>query len=657
MAKRLHMTSADYVAIAVSPALVMALVGSLVFFLIEVLYVGQYQARLNYVFALFVFAAVLVARIAIEMGSERAAMFALPLGVATFLVLFRFVQHPSPLSPLINLMLIAVVWWSAHKLTWDCTLIDDDQDASGEGLLQRVGVDESLSAPAAGSGSPGTANELLEDSEHAPRPWWHRLTQPKNGPHTPGLWVLYFSLAALPLFGVGQWFIPAADVPRRQYAFSLLAVYVAAGLALLVTTSFLGLRRYLRQRHVEMPAPMAVTWVAIGAVLIVLVMFVAALVPRPHAEYAISKLPWEIDSPEGLRASRWSVGRDAADEQSNAGEVVSDRQDAPTGEATDDQQHRESGSGENDQRTGGDQRSDQQGGDQPSDDAKGETSQSDRADANRQTGGADDDSRESDDGQQSGERGDRGESSGTGKSGESGERPSDANRGESASEGQRSADSSDNDPHRATESDEQDGGRTSRLLPEHDTQFKPVETLQNIPNALGGLVGLMKILFYLVAGGAVLYLAWRHRRQLLSALADLVRSLRELLARLFGGRPTAVVEQAEPEAKTAGPARRPFRDYHDPFASGASRQASPAELVRYTFEAFEAWSADRGHPRTPDETPHELIRTAVEPRTPMFTEAERLVRLYGQLAYAGGTVSRESAQKLRSLWQMMRSHV
>ena len=39
----------------------MALVGSLVFFLIEVLYVGEYQARLNYAFALFVFAAVLIA--------------------------------------------------------------------------------------------------------------------------------------------------------------------------------------------------------------------------------------------------------------------------------------------------------------------------------------------------------------------------------------------------------------------------------------------------------------------------------------------------------------------------------------------------------------------------------------------------------------------
>ena len=99
MAKRLYMTTADYVTIALSPALIMALVGSLVYFLIEVLYVGDYQARLMYVFALFVFAAVLVSRISIENGSEYAALFALPLGLATFFVLVE-VRRASELVQL-----------------------------------------------------------------------------------------------------------------------------------------------------------------------------------------------------------------------------------------------------------------------------------------------------------------------------------------------------------------------------------------------------------------------------------------------------------------------------------------------------------------------------------------------------------------------------
>ena len=64
-------TLADYIVIAISPALIMALIGSLVFFLLELLYQGQYEARLQYVFTLFVFAAVLIGRISIEEGLPR----------------------------------------------------------------------------------------------------------------------------------------------------------------------------------------------------------------------------------------------------------------------------------------------------------------------------------------------------------------------------------------------------------------------------------------------------------------------------------------------------------------------------------------------------------------------------------------------------------
>ena len=109
MAKKLYMTTADYLVIAVSPALIMALVGSLVYFLIDVFYAGQYEARLDYAFGLFVFAAVLIARISIEEGREYAALFALPLGLAMFLVLLKFMEHATPFSHLINLLLMVEV--------------------------------------------------------------------------------------------------------------------------------------------------------------------------------------------------------------------------------------------------------------------------------------------------------------------------------------------------------------------------------------------------------------------------------------------------------------------------------------------------------------------------------------------------------------------
>src|SRR5262249_60617866 len=128
-------TLADYVTIALSPALIMALVGSLVFFLLEVLYVGQYSERLQWTLFFFVFAIVLISRIAIELGSARATLYGLALAVVVFVALQAYVEYPSG-SPLavfswaINLGVMAIAWWCANRLTWDCTYIEDSVDAT-----------------------------------------------------------------------------------------------------------------------------------------------------------------------------------------------------------------------------------------------------------------------------------------------------------------------------------------------------------------------------------------------------------------------------------------------------------------------------------------------------------------------------------------------
>ncbi|MFM8580947.1 MAG: DUF4129 domain-containing protein, partial [Planctomycetaceae bacterium] len=126
-----------------------------------------------------------------------------------------------------------------------------------------------------------------------------------QGTSKPGSWVVYFSLAALPLFGLGQLLIPASDLVRRRYSFQLLVVYVAAALGLLLTTSFLGLRRYLRQRNLQMPAQITVRWLVWGGLLGLLVLGVAVLVPRPQGEYSLTHWVDEID--QRVAASRWAV--------------------------------------------------------------------------------------------------------------------------------------------------------------------------------------------------------------------------------------------------------------------------------------------------------------------------------------------------------------
>ena len=71
-------TLVDYMAIAISPALIIVLVGSLAFFLLTIFYAGAFEQRMYWTTGCFVFAAVLISRISIVEGAERASLFGLP---------------------------------------------------------------------------------------------------------------------------------------------------------------------------------------------------------------------------------------------------------------------------------------------------------------------------------------------------------------------------------------------------------------------------------------------------------------------------------------------------------------------------------------------------------------------------------------------------
>ena len=118
---RPNQTLTDYVALAVGPALVMGLVGSLVFFLLEVCYSqqGEYKDHLQYIFFFFVFGAVLVSRISMTQGiAGRAGLYGLVLAGAAWAGMQIYVQYPKDsaagsFSWLVNLVLVGVVWWCA----------------------------------------------------------------------------------------------------------------------------------------------------------------------------------------------------------------------------------------------------------------------------------------------------------------------------------------------------------------------------------------------------------------------------------------------------------------------------------------------------------------------------------------------------------------
>ena len=263
----------DYVVIAISPVLVATMIGSLAFFLAAVLQPSPYTMRFNFVIAMYTMGTVAISRISIEEGKEKAVLYGIPLAIVSFIALnvFAYYEGPLPLmGTFVHALLITITWWSAHKLTWDCTVIFDHEDSSGQGLLQKVGLDDHDTQISKNNG------EQQDDPEADS--WFERWKANRKKPHTPGVWLIYYSLAALPLFGLGNAFVVEA---KRSFCFQMGFIYVASALGLLMTTSFLGLRRYLRHRKIEMPDNMAKAWLSVGTGLIVVLMVAALILPRP----------------------------------------------------------------------------------------------------------------------------------------------------------------------------------------------------------------------------------------------------------------------------------------------------------------------------------------------------------------------------------------
>lgn len=611
MAKaRPQKTLSDYVAIAVSPALIMVLVGSLVFFLQEVGYSGEFAGRLKWILFWFVFAAVLIARIGIEEGKEHAAVYTLAFWGAIALVVFRFVDQV-----LVGFGLLGVTWWCAKKLTWDCTLIDDSQDASGQGLLQLSGLE---SGDEDSDREPGNrvAEQISGESTGSEEKGEESADKPKDSkshrPHAPGLWVVYFSLAALPLFGLGQLFIPAAEEARRVSAFQYLWFYVAAALGLLLTTSFLGLRRYLRQRKLTMPAAMTGRWIATGAILALGILIVCLLLPRPQATYSVTNLVDTVSEKVG-EASHYAFGSDDAGE----GEGRRVGREAEDGESQADGEGQKGSQGKQAGKTSktGQQASGGKGKKEGSSQSKGGKQSQGKQDQNQKNG------------------------------------PS-----QSSSDRQNSKDEQGQTTENQNDEGQSDGSGDSESSDQNGNSDAPSDS-SSAPNRIGETIAkLVKWFIYIaVAVVAVIY-AIRHWSTLMARLSRIWQDLRELFAGWFGGKPKPkTAADSGSDSRNRERPIRPFADYSNPFRSGMERDMGTIELIEYTYDALQAWGAEQGFPKRPDQTPTEYVQELSRQTPKLSGEARQVANLYLQAAFSTSPPGLQSHKQLKKAWSRMES--
>jgi len=646
MAKsRREKTLADYVVIAISPALVMTLVGSLVFFLLELSYRGDFELRVRWIMFWFVVGAVLVARIAIQEGREHASVFGGGLVLVVGFAVVRFVDGINVIA--ICWALLAIIWGCAWKLTWDCTLIDEDEDASGEGLLEAAGLvgGESPDAAAHSSGTKPAASGF--DAAGVPGATIDDRTEARSRPHAPGLWVVYFSLAALPIFGVGQLFIPSANSAGREFGFQLLAVYVTSALGLLLTTSFLGLRRYLRQRKLQMPVAVTAAWLAMGTGLAVALLLLALFIPRPQGgEYTLTALVDKIDA-KAREASKMAVlrGDRAQGEGRRIGEQ--DQKANKPGEGQQPPQQPAANEKQGDRAQGDQQQAGQQG--QPQGDAQQGRAQGDGKQGDQQGQSQGDGKQGGQQGQTQGDGkqgGQQGQAQGDGKqSGQQGQAQGGGkNQGAAGGKDGKNADGKPGNQAGQQQQQQNQNRADGKPAPQN-----PGANTPGSPGLLATLAPFVKWIIYGLLAAGVLFTVLRYWSRVVAVLMQLWA---EILS-LFGFKKEPESAATSQEESPAPVRLMPFAAYDNPFVTGAARRMSPAQLARYTFEALEAWAREQLVERPPDQTPLEFAQELGRRAPALAKDVTQTAQLYVQIAYAGKSPPKDSADVLERMWRKM----
>jgi hypothetical protein len=585
-------TLVDYLVAAIEPALIMIMVGSLMFFLLDMWYAGEFLERLRWILFWFVLGIVLITRVSMRIGNALAKAYGVALGGAVALVASTL----TGFQPIL-LVILGIVWWVTHKLTFDCTLLDEDQDA-GVGLLQESGLDPTALAdqgPPPPIEDPAAMDASLLP-ENSGKKGGNSDADEARRPNAPGVWLIYFTLASLPLFGLGQWFVPAVEEDRRNGLFVYFLAYISSGMGLLLATSFLNLRRYLRQRKLKMPAAMTATWLTTGAVVIVGLTVLAAALPLPGTGWAVVR--GSTAGSSDLRASRFAVLKDSGVK----GEGAAGQKNDPNAKQQNAGKGKGGGkSGPGNAKTGA---------------PRGKSSKS----------GA------------SGKKGSPQEDQSGDKKGRDDRADNKADRGKDADQ-----DAKENEQNDSEKKDDQSSQENQNP---NDAANPPPKT----PSVPFQAPSWLRGLFMVVGAVAVIFGLFRYGPVLLDAF-------RELIASLFGGfwvqKPKKRVK--ETEAKSSEPALppRPFASFADPFASGLAQNFSPNDLVIYSFEALEAWAFEHSLARSQHETPTEFVHRLGQARADLRQDTTRLAGYFVTIVYGQKGFKEEVLPPLRQFWRAL----
>ncbi|MEO9930307.1 DUF4129 domain-containing protein [Rhodopirellula bahusiensis] len=663
---RLHHTAADYAAIAIAPVLIFVMLFSLASFLCTVLYSGNYSGALVWTMLMYSMGATAVARITIENDRQYSSLYAIALGIATLFVLIRYVG-----DPIFSIGIVWVVGYLADKIVHDCTIVDDSVDSSGQGLVDSGLSFLKLRRKQKQQADIPSSNVAGEEGNTPKRKSKRSSKDPAAG-HQPGRTVLWLALGALPLFGLGQFFL-SGDSKSWNLARILLTLYLFSALSLLVVTSFLNLRRYLRQRQTEMPLDATVAWLAGGIVIIGLILMIAYIAPLPGKAVASMKVPEFLNNRSPLSASEYGWGDEGAEisDENDAQSSETSPDGSPSGEtkpgakAGGQKGNREDGPAGSD--PGGKKQGKGQdpGGDQPAGGKKSESSKNQSTSNDSKNSGNQQQQKFEQQGKasQNDSPQSKGESaSQSDQSSESNSEPSKSSNGDSQSGDQDDSNTPSESPEENQSPENQSAeDQSSQQSKQNDEQSSPPSDNQNqnanqqkeplsartkpppdrSPSLSGVFNTMASMLKWLILLGLLAFIAF-----------FVVRNLDAILAwwdSLFADDDREPSEQQPSTKKKLEPETppRPFASFRNPVGD-----PDPRRVVVVTFQALEAWCREQGVERSPDETPSEFVRRVAVQFPTLGQSAVQVVDAYNRIVYGRAAAAKDDVEAASSVWQV-----
>ncbi|MCE3017123.1 MAG: hypothetical protein LW870_14785 [Pirellula sp.] len=605
--KTLRPSNVDYALAGIAPFFIIGMIGSLTFFLITVFYRGEYPARLMWILGLYTFASVLIARIAMEQTRTYAMGYMVCLGLATLLVAPRFIAIQGPMGwltlPLLVFFLVLIAFL-ADRITFDCTSINEADASSGVGLLQSLGLNK--------------AETYQKSKELQSRPGAYLKRRKK---HNPGVWVLYFALMVLPLFGIGQFFI--RDAASRTFSHRLLFVYLFCTLSLLVLISLLSLRKYLREREIEMEIPFAIRWLSIGIAAISALLIVFALLPIPDQSLWNWDLPLKITNRDDLQAQKMGWGNEGVEDKNAVppGAQNGEQPDAPNGD--DGKPVKEQNNAEGNPGEGKPTNDEQENSEQGAKGGEAKQGQNDQQQGKKSDRNNDDNSSE--------RRKEPNQNSSSEQKNSNNGQPGDAPKKQTQQAEQNKG---------GEQPDKQDTGQAQQAQepPQNQPPPTPRPESWSMEWNPGPLLQWLVVLVLLIL--AVIF-GIKYRK----AIVDFFRNL-------LGGAEadtSVVLNQNNEETAELLP---PFLSFQNPFAN---RAMSTEQIVRQMFRALQSWGYERRVIRSVEETPDEYVRRLGRRYPEQMQNLVSLGSLYGRLAYARGKVASQELAPLQELWQWLSS--